>query len=87
MRSHVCLCAHPWPRSAQDFTELPASQRMKAWDARFIELRSLPQVTITPHTAFLTHEALSSIAATLVDNLRACAAGDAALANEVTARP
>ena len=59
----------------------------KAWDARFIELRSLPQVTITPHTAFLTHEALASIAATLTANLRACAAGDADLVNEVKARP
>lgn len=37
---------------------------------------------ITPHSAFLTAEALASIAATTVDNLRACALG-LPLVNEV----
>lgn len=69
----------------KDFTELPASERMKTWDARFIEIRSLPQVTLTPHTAFLTDEALGNIATTLVANLKACACGGA-LENEIRAK-
>ena len=46
----------------------------------------MPQVLITPHIAFLTREALASIAATTVDNLRAVAAGKEALDNEVKAK-
>lgn len=40
------------------------------------------QVLVTPHSAFLTKEALASIAATTVDNLKACALGQP-LVNEV----
>ena len=42
----------------------------------------LPQVLVTPHSAFLTEEALANIAATTVDNIAAWAAGRP-LANEV----
>ena len=44
-----------------DFTDQSARQRMKSWDAKFQMLKSLPQVVITPHTAFLTEEALEAI--------------------------
>lgn len=40
---------------------------------------------MTPHIAFLTHEALDNIAQTTVTNLLACAAG-AELVNEVKAQ-
>jgi hypothetical protein len=50
---------------------------MKVWDRRFAYLKSLPQVIITPHSAFLTHV---SAAETVVDErpsigLRLLAAG------------
>ena len=40
------------------------------------------QVLITPHSAFLTNEALSNIAETTISNLRACCMGEP-LINEV----
>lgn len=46
-------------------------------------LKSLPQVLITPHIAFLTREALANIANTTVENLKAVVTG-AAVVNEVT---
>lgn len=52
-----------------DFTERSAKDRMRAWDCKFALLKSLPQVVITPHTAFLTEEALESIGQTTVDNM------------------
>jgi D-lactate dehydrogenase len=52
-----------------DFTEQSAKERMRAWDCKFALLKSLPQVVITPHTAFLTEEALESIGQTTVDNM------------------
>lgn len=42
---------------------------MAFWDTRFAELVALPQVLVTPHTAFLTVEALTNIAQTTVANL------------------
>lgn len=69
----------------EDFTRLPASKRMKAWDAKFILLKSLPQVLITPHTAFLTEEALQNIGQSTLSNLVAFATGGE-LVNEVKAK-
>ena len=66
----------------EDFTRFPAKERMKKWDNAFTVLKSLPQVLITPHIAFLTHEALANIADTTVENLRACSCGTH-LVNEV----
>ena len=52
-----------------DFTDQSARQRMKFWDAKFQMLKSLPQVVITPHTAFLTEEALEAIGETTRKNI------------------
>lgn len=52
-----------------DFTERSAKERMRAWDCKFALLKSLPQVVVTPHTAFLTEEALESIGQTTLDNI------------------
>jgi len=70
----------------EDFTRFPANERMKKWDNAFTVLKSLPQVLITPHVAFLTEEALANIADTTVENLRQCALGTN-LANEVKPPP
>ena len=35
---------------------------MLYWDDTMAQLSSLPQVLVTPHQAFLTHEALTEIA-------------------------
>ncbi|MFZ4076592.1 MAG: 2-hydroxyacid dehydrogenase, partial [Legionellaceae bacterium] len=40
-------------------------------DALFLKLRSLPNVLITPHQAFLTQEAVENIVKTTIDNLTA----------------
>lgn len=69
----------------EDFTRMPASRRMMAWDRRFASLKTLPQVTITPHIAFLTHEALDEIVVTTIANLRSAARGET-VANEVAAK-
>ena len=66
----------------EDFTRLAAKERMKKWDNAFTVLKSLPQVLITPHIAFLTQEALANIADTTVENLHECALG-MDLVNEV----
>jgi len=69
----------------EDFTRLSASERMKAWDNQFVTLKSLPQVVITPHIAFLTDEALGNIGDTTLSNLVAYATGEE-LVNEVKAQ-
>lgn len=53
----------------QDLTDLQPRDRMPFWDTALIELVALPQVLVTPHTAFLTSEALTNIANTTMDNL------------------
>ena len=58
---------------------------MKAWDNQFVTLKSLPQVVITPHIAFLTDEALGNIGDTTLSNLVAYATGEE-LVNEVKAQ-
>ncbi len=52
-----------------DFTDQSARQRMKRWDAKFQMLKNLPQVVVTPHTAFLTEEALAAIGETTKRNI------------------
>ncbi|KAI3429413.1 hypothetical protein D9Q98_005508 [Chlorella vulgaris] len=59
----------------EDFTDFSSRDRMAKWDRRWAYLKFLPQVIVTPHSAFLTHEALSSIAETTVQNLKEAAAG------------
>jgi D-lactate dehydrogenase len=69
----------------EDFTGLPPKERMKAWDAKWKILETLPQVLVTPHIAFLTKEALANIADTTVGNLKAAALGQE-LVNEIKPR-
>lgn len=69
----------------EDFTRFSAAERMKAWDNQFITLKSLPQVIITPHIAFLTDEALGNIGDTTLSNIVAAATGEE-LVNEVKAQ-
>lgn len=46
----------------------------------------LTQVLVTPHSAFLTHEALANIAATTVQNITEFVTGEP-LTNELKPRP
>lgn len=59
----------------QDFTNLSIEEKMMTWDQDLAALCNLPQVIITPHAAFLTHEALEEIARTTARNLHEWAAG------------
>ncbi len=52
-------------------------------DDKLARLLSMPNVIVTSHQAFLTEEALDSIASTTIDNLRKFAAGEANTQNEV----
>mmetsp|Transcript_29649 Transcript_29649/g.70674 ORF Transcript_29649/g.70674 Transcript_29649/m.70674 type:complete len:202 (-) Transcript_29649:86-691(-) len=45
------------------------------WDGMFAELEVLPNVLISPHSAFLTYEALDNISATVADNILEFAEG------------
>ena len=49
--------------------EMELHERMHSWDRNFQVLKSFPNVLITPHSAFLTKEALGSIAQTTIANL------------------
>ncbi|KAL3135515.1 hypothetical protein ABBQ38_005995 [Trebouxia sp. C0009 RCD-2024] len=49
--------------------EMELNERMQSWDRNFQILKSFPNVLITPHSAFLTQEALQSIAQTTIVNL------------------
>jgi len=60
----------------KDFSSMDTTQRMMMWDETMAILGSLPQVLVTPHTAFLTHEALEEIAAVTADNYRRYLSGD-----------
>ena len=64
-----------------DWTAMDPADRMKNWDRRFKTLISYPQVFVTPHSAFLTHEALASIGRTTAINLLEFWAGKAELTN------
>lgn len=63
----------------KDFSSLGTKERMLAWDETMAILGSMPQVLVTPHTAFLTREALNEIASTTANNLAAFFAADAPL--------
>ena len=54
----------------KDFSSMNMEQRMLVWDETMAILGSMPNVLVTPHTAFLTHEALHGIAATTAENFR-----------------
>jgi D-lactate dehydrogenase len=60
----------------KDFSAMNRSKRMRDWDEQMAVLLSLPNVLITPHSAFLTTEALANIASTTVDNITAFVRGE-----------
>jgi D-lactate dehydrogenase len=60
----------------KDFSSMTRSKRLRDWDEEMAVLLSIPTVIVTPHSAFLTTEALTSIAATTVDNISAWARGE-----------
>eukprot|EP00401_Gymnodinium_catenatum_P025384 CAMPEP_0117494320 /NCGR_PEP_ID=MMETSP0784-20121206/19552_1 /TAXON_ID=39447 /ORGANISM="" /LENGTH=801 /DNA_ID=CAMNT_0005289199 /DNA_START=13 /DNA_END=2418 /DNA_ORIENTATION=+ len=66
----------------KNFSEMDDYHRLDGFDHEFMHLRSLPNVLITPHSAFLTQEALVAICSTTLANLSDFVGGKA-LANEV----
>ncbi|KXZ56322.1 hypothetical protein GPECTOR_1g284 [Gonium pectorale] len=52
-----------------DYTMYELRTRMQKWDRKFKTLLSYPQVLVTPHSAFLTQEALYNIATTVCQNI------------------
>ncbi|CAK0890457.1 unnamed protein product [Prorocentrum cordatum] len=53
----------------QNFVNCDTRERMAAWDKTFNMLSALPNVIVTPHTAFLTKEALENICNTTIQNI------------------
>jgi D-lactate dehydrogenase len=53
----------------KDFSNLTVEEKMLYWDDTMAQLSSLPQVLVTPHQAFLTHEALTEIAECTKQNI------------------
>eukprot|EP00884_Botryococcus_braunii_P010134 jgi/Botrbrau1/19121/Bobra.0077s0034.1 len=68
-----------------NWSAMPFSDRASTWDRRFQVLKSLPTVLVSPHSAFLTKEALDNIAATTIYNISQFAAGEE-LTNAVKAQ-
>ena len=64
------LAACPGALFFTNFTSMPPRERYARWDKKFQLLKSYPNVLISPHSAFLTAEALANIAATTVANIR-----------------
>lgn len=60
----------------KDFSTMDRTRRMRDWDEQMAVLLSLPNVIVTPHSAFLTSEALANIAATTVANISAFVQGE-----------
>lgn len=69
-----------------DWTMFETAERMKHWDRRFKLLVSYPEVLLSPHSAFLTREALGNIGDTTMENLVAFFTGSQ-LNNEVKYAP
>merc|ERR1712113_373413 len=66
----------------KDFTRMSFAERMTRLDAQFALLVSFSQVIVTPHSAFLTKEALANICSTTIFNAAEFAEGKT-LTNEV----
>jgi len=69
----------------QDFSALEMKKRMELWDTNMAALRSFPNVLMTPHSAFLTNEALKDIADTTILNFQEYCDGKD-MTNEVKAK-
>lgn len=70
----------------EDWTMYGSAERMKRWDRRLKLLLSYPDVILSPHSAFLTREALDNIGDTTMENLTAFFTGRPLL-NEVKHTP
>eukprot|EP00878_Enallax_costatus_P017913 GHUV01018835.1.p1 GENE.GHUV01018835.1~~GHUV01018835.1.p1 ORF type:complete len:293 (+),score=47.53 GHUV01018835.1:318-1196(+) len=68
-----------------DWTDLDITTRMTNWDRKFKVLTSYPNVIVTPHSAFLTNEALENIANTTIQNIEEFLLGKP-LTNELKAK-
>merc|ERR1712241_210041 len=53
----------------KNFAEMDFSDRVSGFDHDLMLLRSMPNVILSPHIAFLTEEALESICTQTVENL------------------
>mmetsp|Transcript_62679 Transcript_62679/g.136115 ORF Transcript_62679/g.136115 Transcript_62679/m.136115 type:complete len:335 (-) Transcript_62679:49-1053(-) len=73
---------HEGPLFFQNFQQMGKEKRIAAWDEQFSVLRSFPNVIVTPHTAFLTKEALRNICDTTIMNAQQFEKGEP-LTNEV----
>ena len=54
----------------KNWSSLSPGERYKTWDKKFQLLKSYPNVLISPHSAFLTAEALQNIASTTIANIK-----------------
>lgn len=54
----------------KNWSSVSHSERYKSWDKKFQLLKSYPNVLISPHSAFLTKEALENISCTTVANIK-----------------
>ena len=54
----------------KNWSSLSPGERYKTWDKKFQLLKSYPNVLISPHSAFLTAEALQNIASTTVASIK-----------------
>jgi D-lactate dehydrogenase len=70
----------------KDFSHQTTQARMQTWDSKLALLRSFHNVLITPHTAFLTYDALDAILKTTILNADEFLSGKE-LSNKVVAPP
>ena len=71
----------------RDFTTLADREAVPAFTYEFTLLRSFPELILTPHSAFLTKEALRAICDTTLLNASAFFSGQHPLPNEVQPAP
>lgn len=71
----------------KDFTVFESKERMKNWDRRLKTLLTYPNVIVTPHSAFLTREALLNIVQTTIGNISNFAQDKELGTNEVKPQP
>merc|ERR1712217_696903 len=71
----------------KNFAEMDDDMRLSGFNHEFMQLRSFPNVIVTPHSAFLTKEALQNICSTTLENLEGFLKGEIPRQNEVKAQP
>lgn len=71
----LSVCVHAGALFFKNWSSLSPLERYRSWDKKFQLLKSYPNVLISPHSAFLTQEALDNIATTTVANIKEFQAG------------